>query len=462
MKSITQERFSNIFKQLVTLSWPIVLAFMMQVGYNVVDIFWVGRLGAMAIAAVALAGNVFFIILAVGQIIGSGTVALVAQSFGAALSDRANNIIRQSLQLTFIIALCVSIVGFVFSREIMSLLGGTGQVLVISTEYLRIVFIGFFFQLLSFSINYAFRGAGDMKTPMMIMLAATLANIILDPLLILGIGFFPRLEVQGAAIATVIAKCISFLFGLFILMRGKSGIRLKRLDDLHLESVVIKTILSVGIPIGFSYLLMGFTVMAAFNIVASFSEYAIASLGIGMRILQLASFLTVSIGISTTTLVGQSLGARDDKKAVQIGGVAMIFSVIIMVFFTTIFATNARFLISLFNDNSQVIHYGIDFLQTASFYLVFGAVTVSMTGVLRAAGYTLPPMFAGGIKWLTVWFVARIFAIDLGLGLTSVWWTLLMAYGIEAAIVSVWYFRGKWRKRGLELLDRLRPSHLAT
>ncbi len=458
MKSITQESFRNIFKHLINLSWPIMLAFMMQVGYNIVDIFWVGRLGATAIAAVALAGNVFFIILAVGQIIGSGTVALVAHSFGAQLGNRANSIIRQSLQLACLIALCVSIVGFVFSREIMSLLGGTGQVLVLSTEYLRIVFVGFFFQLLSFSINYAFRGAGDMKTPMMIMLVATLVNVILDPLLILGIGFFPRLEVQGAALATVIAKCISFLFGLFILMRGKSGIRLKHFDTLRLESAVIKTILSVGIPIGVSYLLMGFTVMAAFNIVASFSEYAIASLGIGMRILQLASFFSVSIGISTTTLVGQSLGARDDKKAVQIGIVAMIVSVILMLFFTTLFATNARFLISLFNDNSQVIHYGVDFLQTASFYLIFGAITVSMTGVLRAAGYTLPPMFAGGIKWLTVWVVARIFAIDLGLGLTSVWWTLLLAYGVEAAIVSVWYIRGTWRTRGLTLLDNLRSK----
>jgi len=432
---------------------------MMQVGYNVVDIFWVGRLGATAIAAVSLAGNVFFLILAVGQIIGSGTVALVAQSFGAELPDRANSIIRQSLQLASIIALCVSVSGFIFSREIMGLLGGSGQVLVLSTEYLRIVFIGFFFQLLSFSINYAFRGAGDMKTPMMIMLVATLTNVVLDPLLILGIGFFPRLEVQGAAIATAIAKGISFLFGLFILMKGKSGIKLKRFDTLRLESAVIKTILSVGIPVGFSYLLMGFTVMAAFKIVASFSEYALASLGIGIRILQLASLLIVGIGISTTTMVGQSLGARDDKRAVQIGSVAMIFSVVVMLFSTTIFATNAQFLISLFTDNLQVIQYGVGFMHIASFYLIFGAVTVSMTGVLRGAGYTLPPMFAGGVKWLTVWFVAQFLAVDLGLGLTSVWWTLIFAYGIEAAIVSVWYFRGKWRKKGLELLDKLRPAN---
>lgn len=459
MKSLPQERFYNIFKQLITLSWPIVLAFMMQVGYNVVDIFWVGRLGAMAIAAVALAGNVFFIILAVGQIIGSGTVALVAQSFGAQLGDRANSIIRQSLQLASIIALLVGISGFVFSRDIMKLLGGSGTVLVLSTEYLRIAFIGYFFQVISFSINYAFRGAGDMKTPMKIMLVATLTNVVLDPLLILGIGFFPRLEVQGAAIATAIAKCISFLFGMFILMRGKSGIKLERFKILRLESAVIKTILSVGIPVGFSYLLMGFTVMAAFRIVASFSEFALASLGIGMRVLQLASLLTVSIGISTTTMVGQSLGAHDDKRAVQIGSVATIFSATIMIILTTIFATNARFLISLFTQHTEVIQNGVDFMRIASFYLIFGAVTVSMTGVLRGAGYTLPPMFAGFIKLVTLMITANFFATNLGMGLKGVWWTLLLVYGVEAVIVSVWYFRGKWRTRGLTLLDNLRPEN---
>ncbi len=459
MQHITQKNYLSIFKQLAVLSWPIVLAFTMQVGYNIIDIFWVGKLGATAIASVSLAGNVFFIILAVGQIIGSGTVALVAHSFGAELHDRANSIIRQSLQITSLIALFVSILGFIYSREIMVILGGRGMVLALSTEYLRIVFIGFFFQLLSFSINYAFRGAGDMKTPMMIMLVATVINVVLDPLLILGIGFFPRLEVQGAAIATAIAKCMSFLFGFIILMKGKSGIKLKRFDTLYLESAVIKTILSVGIPVGFSYILMGFTVMAAFNIVASFSEHALASLGIGIRILQLASLLIVSVGISTTTMVGQSLGARDDKKAVQIGSVAMISSVIIMIFFTTIFATNAQFLLGLFTENLKVIENGVDFMRIASFYLIFGALTVSMTGVLRGAGYTLPPMFAGFIKLLIVRFMAYFFAIDLGMGLKSVWWTLLLAYGIEAAIVSIWYTRGKWRTRGLALLDNLRLTH---
>ncbi|MCK4756378.1 MATE family efflux transporter [candidate division WOR-3 bacterium] len=459
MQNTIQKSYFNIFKQLTILSWPIILAFSMQVGYNIVDIFWVGKLGATAIAAVSLAGNVFFIILAVGQILGSGTIALVAQFYGAKQIDNANNIIRQSLLLVSIIALPVCISGFIFAKQIMSLLGGQADVLIISTSYLRIIFIGFFFQLISFTINYAFRGIGDMKTPMKIMLVATIINLILDPLLIFGLGFFPRLEVQGAAIATVIAKCASFLFGFIILIRGRSGIKLNIFKKWYLKTKVVKTILSVGIPVGISYGLMAFSNMAVFRIVSSFSEYALAALGIGIRILQLASLPVVSIGIATTTLAGQSLGARDIKKTMQIGNISMLFSTAITIFFGIIFVTNAKFLVSIFTQNPQVINYGLQFMQIVSLYLVFIGITMSLTGVFRGAGDTLPPMFAGLFKLALLIALAILFSQNLGMGITGVWWAIFISYSIETIIITIWYASGKWHKKGLGLLDNINTVH---
>lgn len=459
MQNTIQKSYFNIFKQLTILSWPIILAFSMQVGYNIVDIFWVGKLGATAIAAVSLAGNVFFIILAVGQILGSGTIALVAQFYGAKQIDNANNIIRQSLLLVSIIALPVCISGFIFAKQIMSLLGGQADVLIISTSYLRIIFIGFFFQLISFTINYAFRGIGDMKTPMKIMLVATIINLILDPLLIFGLGFFPRLEVQGAAIATVIAKCASFLFGFMILIKGRSGIKLNIFKKWYLKTKVVKTILSVGIPVGISYGLMAFSNMAVFRIVSSFSEYALAALGIGIRILQLASLPVVSIGIATTTLAGQSLGARDIKKTMQIGNISMLFSTAITIFFGIIFVTNAKFLVSIFTQNPQVINYGLQFMQIVSLYLVFIGITMSLTGVFRGAGDTLPPMFAGLFKLALLIALAILFSQNLGMGITGVWWAIFISYSIETIIITIWYASGKWHKKGLGLLDNINTVH---
>jgi len=448
----------NILRRLMSLSWPVVLAFIMQKSYHIIDIYWVGKLGATAIAAVSLAGNVFYIALAVGQTLGSGTIALVAHSFGARMFERANSIVKQSLFLASIIALLVSIAGIIFAEQIMMLLGGTGDVLLISTGYLRIVCIGFFFQLLSFSTNYAFRGAGDMVTPMFIMFVATLINITLDPLLIFGIGFFPRWGVQGAAVATVIAKFASFLFGFLILIKGKSGIKLKIFKKWFIETKVIKTILSIGVPLGISYTLMGLSIMSVFRIVASFSEYALAALGIGNHILQLASLpIVTSVSIATTTLVGQSFGARDLKKVIRTGIVSIVSSTLIMIIFAAIFHFRAQSLISFFTQDTRVIAFGIEFMHIVSLYLPFVAVTVSLTGVFRGAGDTLPPMFAGLFKLALLWILALLLSKSMGIGIKGVWLAMFVAYGIETIIIIIWYRLGKWRKRGLELLDHIKP-----
>ena len=451
-----------VLRQLVTLAWPIVLAFMMQTSYHLVDLFWVGKLGATAIAAVALAGNVFYIILAVGQILGSGTVALVAHSFGARLIDQANSIVRQSLALALIIAFMVCISGFLFTRQIMLFLGGRGDVLSSSTAYLRIVFFGFFFQLLSFTINYAFRGAGDMKIPMVIMLIATTINLVLDPFLILGIGIFPRLEVQGAAIATAIGKAASFFVGFAILVKGRSGIKLILKPPLRLEWNIIRKIFAVGIPVGIWYGLMATSIMVVFGIVAGFSKYALAALGIGTRIFQFASLPVVGIGIATTTLVGQRLGARDPLGAEQVGKISVLVNTIIMISFAVLFFLYARPLIALFTDNLLSIEHGIQFMQIAAGYLIFVAVTTSLVGVFRGAGYTMPPMFAGLMKVTLLYSCAMLLSRTMQLGVVGVWWSMLIAYGIEMLVMLAWYRRRTWRQKGLELLNGLethgRPS----
>jgi putative MATE family efflux protein len=448
----------SVFKQLITLAWPVVLAFMMQTSYNLIDIFWVGKLGATAIAAVSLAGNIFYIILAVGQILGSGTVALVAHAFGAGLIDRANTVIKQSLSVASVIALVVSILGLIYAKEIMFFLGGREDVLILSTTYLRIVFIGFFFQLLSFSVNYAFRGAGDMIIPMFIMFIATAINLILDPLLILGLWFFPRLEVQGAAIATATAKGFSFLVGFLILLKGRSGIRLKITLPWRMEWSIISRIFKVGVPVGISYGLMATSIMVVFGIVAAFSENALAALGIGTRIFQFASLPVVGIGIATTTLVGQNLGARDATGASRTSNTALLVSMVIMIVFGVLFMINARPLVMIFTDNELVVFHGVQFVRIVAGYLFFVGVSTSLTGVFRGAGYTLPPMFAGLLKVILLYSLAIILSRTLQLGVVGVWWAMLTAYAIESIIIFLWYRNGVWRKKGLELLDGLKVA----
>ncbi|UCD19839.1 MAG: MATE family efflux transporter [candidate division WOR-3 bacterium] len=447
-----QTKDESVLRQLMTLAWPIVLAFMMQTSYNLVDLFWVGKLGATSIAAVSLAGNFFYIILALGQVIGSGTVALVAHSYGARLFGRANTVAKQSILLAFATAFIIGTLAFLFSGQIMSFLGGRDAVLDLSTDYLRIVSIGFFFQLLSFSINYIFRGAGDMKIPMLIMLIATVLNLVLDPLLILGIGFFPRLEVGGAAIATTIAKFISFCVGIVILVRGRSGLKLETSRPWNVQWTVAKKIFSIGIPVGISYGLMAASIMAIFGIVAGFSEHALAALGIGTRIFQFASLPVVGIGVATTTLVGQRLGARNARGAAMAGNTALRLSSAIMFLFIVLFIAGARNLMGLFTQSAQTVGYGVQFMHIVAFYLIFVGISTTLTGVYRGAGYTTPPMVAGVIKVTILYALALLVARAMHMGVTGVWWSMLAAYGVESIVLIIWYRRGTWRAKGLALM----------
>jgi putative MATE family efflux protein len=290
---------------------------------------------------------------------------------------------------------------------------------------------------------------------MIVMIIATAVNLILDPLLILGIGFFPRLEVQGAAIATTIAKGMSFLVGFIILLKGRSGIKLNITSRWHLEAGVVKKIFTVGIPIGISYGLMATSIMVVFSIVAAFSKHALAALGIGTRIFQFASLPVVGISIATTTLIGQYLGARDPQRAGATSKTALTMSISIMILCSLLFMIFAGPMINLFTGDNLVIEEGIHFMRIVAVYLLFVGISTSLTGVFRGAGYTLPPMFAGLLKVGLLYALAIILARTMHLGVTGVWWAMIIAYAIESLIIFLWYKQGGWRKKGMKLLDGL-------
>jgi len=426
----------------------------MHTSYNLVDIYWVGKVSATAIAAVSLAGVVFFVVLAIGQTLGGGTVALIARAYGARQFGNVQHLLGQSVLLSTIVAVAFGIVGVTFSHHIMRGLGARAEVLDLAVIYLRIASVGFLFQLLTFSINFTFRGAGDMRTPMMIMLVSTVLNIVLDPFMILGIGPFPRMEVQGAAYATLIAKSVGFVFGFSFLLVGKSGLKFRAREAWPLEGKVIKALLAIGVPVGISYGLMALSGLVVFRLVAKFGSQALAALGIGMRILQIASLPVVGIGIATTTLIGQNLGARQRERVQKTAFQSMGLCSAIMIGLGIVFFLNATALIGIFTKHIDVVGIGTAYIRIASMYLFFMGLTVSMTGAFRGSGYTLPPMFAAFVKVGLLLISSYLFSETLGMGVTGIWWALFMSYGIETAIIGVWFSRGTWKLKRIEVLEK--------
>lgn len=437
----------NVLWQVIWLSWPVVVAMAMQTGYNLVDMFWVGRLGPSAVAAVSLCGFLFFLVLAVGQTLGSGTIALVARFYGEKNYSRAEYILLQSLLLTVVFSITLALGIGILARPILIMLGGSPEVISQGTTYLRIVAVGFFFQIFSYVINYAMRGTGDMKTPMRIMLVATIINIILDPLLIFGPGFFPAWGVAGAAAATAISMAVSCFYAAAVLLRGRSFITLKIPRILRPDSGYMRLILAIGLPVGISYTIMSFSNMALFRIVATYGTPAIGAQGIGFRIVQMATLPVVAIAAATTTLVGQNLGARDQNRARDSAFKALLVSSIVMVFFSLFFFGMAYPLISIFTPHTQIRTLGRQFLRIISFSQLFAGATITLGGVFRGAGDTKPPMLVGLGKLGLLVLLANLFSRYLFGSVEGVWWAMNICTGLETMVLFWWFHNGKWQEK---------------
>jgi len=260
-----------------------IAANMLQTLFNVVDMIFVGRLGPSSIAAVALSGVIMMLIMTVLMGLAIATQAMVARFVGARDSTAAADIATQSLLLGTIASLLLACVGIIFSPYLLRMLGATDDVLRLGTGYLRIMFAGSLTMFLMFLIRAILHGAGNAVVPMRLLMFSTILNIILDPLLIFGIGFFPKLGVNGAAYATVSARGIGMIIGLFILFKGRSGIKL-RPRKLRIDLNLMWRIVRMGIFSSLQALLRNISQMAITRIVAVYGTFAIAAYGIGMRV----------------------------------------------------------------------------------------------------------------------------------------------------------------------------------
>ena len=213
----------SIVKNLISLSWPMMLAFTLQTGFNVVDAIFVGRLSALALAAVSLTFPVVFLMISLAAGAGVGTTSLIARLFGAKKAKEANNAAEHAYIIAFVLSILFTLSGLVFAKPLFIFIGATEELLPLVLDYSNVIFMGSIIMFIAFISNSILRGEGDMKTPMKVMMISTLVNVILDPILIFGFWFIPSMGIRGAAIATVIARFIGMIIVLNHILSGKSS-----------------------------------------------------------------------------------------------------------------------------------------------------------------------------------------------------------------------------------------------
>lgn len=434
----------NTIKNIWVLAFPIMLSNILQMAFNIVDMMWVGKLGPEAIASVAMSGAVLFVIITLIMGVSTGTQSLIARFTGAKNKRGAENIAMQSLIIGAVLSIMMAAAGLIFARPILQSLGAEGLVLQLGTDYLKIILIGGLMLVYLFLINSIFRAAGDTLTPMLIMVGAIILNIVLDPLMIFGIGF-PKMGVAGAALATVLSRGLASLFGIFILLQGYSRIQI-HLAKLQADIKTIIKIIRIGFPDSVQMALRSIAGLILMAIVARYGSYAIAAYGIGLRIFSIVLMPGFALAISAATLVGQNLGAKKSLRAKTCAWQAAGFNTMLMGMAAILFFINSRDLISIFNPHPEVIKVGSEYLKITSASYIFMSLDLVLGRSLMWAGDTFSPMLISALALLGIQVpLAIILPNHLHIGISGVWWAILISYILQGALIGFWFNLGYWK-----------------
>jgi len=435
----------NIKTGIFLLSVPMILEMIMESLFAVVDIFFVGRLGDNAVATVGLTEAVVVIVYAVGVGISMAATALVARRFGEHNYKEAGSATFQLLVFGGGISLLMGILGFVFARDILVLMGASESVLAVGVPYTQIIFAGNVSIMLLFLINGAFRGAGQAHLAMRTLWIANGFNIVLDPILIFGIGNIEGLGLVGAAWATSIGRTIGVLYQLYHLFNGKHRLQILR-ENMRLQWDIMYNIMKISLGGMGQFLIDSAAWIALTRITASFGDAAVAGFTISFRILIFSLMPAWGLAGAASTLVGQNLGAKKIKRAVLSVWLTARYNVIFLSIITFIYLVFGNYLAQWFTNSEEVQNIASTGLRIIVLGYVFFAVGMVMTQSFNGAGDTQTPMFINiGVFILLEIPMAYYLAIPMQMEMLGVFISIAFCHSLHA-IIALWFFKkGKWK-----------------
>ncbi len=437
----------SIRSAVVLLAIPMILEMMMESVFAVVDIFFVGRINNEAVSAVGITESVLTIIYAIGIGLSMAATAIVARRIGEKDVEGASRSGIQSIILALLITVLISISGVLLAPNILSLIGANAKIVSEGAIYTRILFGGSIFIMLLFLINGIFRGAGDAALAMQSLWIANICNIILCPMLINGWGPFPKLGLEGAAIATTTGRAIGVLYQLFRLF-GDKGILKITAGYFIPDWKLIGSIFSVAWTGTLQFLIGSASWIFLASIMAKYKDAGIYA-GYQVAIRLIMFFLLPAWGMSNAvaTLVGQNLGAKQPKRAEQSVWKAAKYNILFMLAVSVFFLFFSTPLVVFMNKNADTQKYAIQALHIVSIGYIFYGLGMVMMNAFNGAGDTKTPTL---INLFCFW----VFQIPFAYLLTSYW--KLGPQGVFIAIVSTetlvclistfFFMKGNWKK----------------
>src|SRR3954463_5165129 len=436
-----------IGRAVVLLAVPMVLEMLMESVFVVADIFFVGRLGAEAIATVGITESLMTAIYAVAIGMTIGATAVVARRVGEKDLDQAARAAVQSIILGIAVALLVGSIGVLFGPQLLAAMGADEGVLRIGSTFPRVMVGGSGTVLLPFLINAVFRGAGDAALAMRVLWLANAINMVLGPCFIFGLGPFPELGVIGAAVGTTIGRGCGVLYQLYHLARGNGRIIIRR-EHLGLDLEVMKSILRISGTATFQNFIGTASWMGLVYILTSFGSAAVAGNTIGIRIIIFACLPAWGVSNAAATLVGQNLGAGKPDRAEAAAIKAAWYNAACLGIVGAVFFAFAPQIVALFSRAPEVAGYGSRCLRIVSAGFPFYGFAYVMIAAFNGAGDTRTPTWINiGCLWLWEIPLAWALAHPAGFGPTGVFIACAVAFTTMAVVSTALFHRGTWKTR---------------
>lgn len=440
----------SLLSALASLTVPIVLSNMLQTAYQLVDTFWVGRLGANAVAAVSLSFPVIFLLISLGAGFTIAGTILAAQYRGKGSQKSIDYVAAQTIIAMLFVSLIVTLLGYILSNPLIKLMGAEPQILKDAVSYMQISFFGTIFLFGYFIFQSLMRGIGDVKTPTYIILFSVTLNFILDPLFIFGYGFIPALGVAGAAIATVVTQGIAATIGIFMLFSGKYGIHLKK-RNLAPDFKLIKKMFRLGFPASMEQSARALALTVMTFLVASFGTTIVAAYGIGSRMFSFALIPALGLSLATSTLVGQNMGAGKIERAEKISKISALIGFIFLTLIGVIMFILAKEISAFFVPNEkEVISISASLIRILALAFGFMGVEQVLIGAFRGSGNTFVSMILVMISyWVLRFPLAYVLSKHTSLSYSGIWWSFPITNVAAALIALIWFLRGTWKNKKL-------------